>query len=134
MRIKSSKLLVLISRRHYIKLYFLCARTEGISPCFPPTGGNLNKLLEFSTELKDLLRLHPAFKLSVSSLISEYQTHYDKKEPFSPFVYGFSSVTDLLEALPSVIEVTISLNYIFFIIGFLSQVFLVPSFILWSVL
>ena len=79
---------------------------------FYTAAGNLGRLMEFGKELKDLLRVQPAFKLSLSSLIPEYQKHYGRKEPFDPYVYGFSSVTELLEALPSVVQVWNTFFYV----------------------
>ncbi|XP_022794519.1 meiosis regulator and mRNA stability factor 1-like [Stylophora pistillata] len=69
-------------------------------------GGNVSKLLEFSKDLQELLQMQEEFKLPLSSLISEYQLWFEKKTPFDPAVYGFTSVVTLLEALPAVAEVT----------------------------
>lgn len=73
---------------------------------FSLTGGNVSKLLEFSKDLQELLQMQVEFKLPLSSLISEYQSWFDKKTPFDPAVYGFASVVTLLEALPAVAEVS----------------------------
>ena len=73
---------------------------------FSLTGGNVSKLLEFSKDLQELLQMQVEFKLPLSSLISEYQSWFDKKTPFDPAVYGFTSVVTLLEALPAVAEVS----------------------------
>ena len=73
---------------------------------FSLTGGNVSKLLEFSKDLQELLQMQVEFKLPLSSLISEYQSWFDKKTPFDPAAYGFTSVVTLLEALPAVAEVS----------------------------
>jgi len=68
-------------------------------------GGNFKKLEEFSKELQDLLKAQPQFRLPLSQLISVYQKWFNKKSPFDPVSYGFLSAKDLLEALPSLIQV-----------------------------
>ena len=70
------------------------------------TGGNVGKLLELSKDLQDLLLVQDEFKLPLSSVISEYQMWFEKKTPFDPVVYGFTSVVPLLQAFPSVVEVS----------------------------
>ena len=68
------------------------------------TGGNVGKLLELSKDLQDLLLVQDEFKLPLSSVICEYQMWFEKKTPFDPAYYGFTSVVPLLQAFPSVVE------------------------------
>ncbi|XP_048575860.1 uncharacterized protein LOC5520570 isoform X1 [Nematostella vectensis] len=68
-------------------------------------GGVISKLLELSAELQELLKAQQEFKLPLSQVISAYQKWFNRRLPFDPMVYGFSSVRDLLDALPSVVEV-----------------------------
>lgn len=68
-------------------------------------GGVLDKLVELSLELEELLNAQPRFRLPLSHLISSYQKWFNRKSPFDPVNYGFLSVKDLLEALPTVVKV-----------------------------
>ena len=95
----------------YILNTLICMTSNGVAYrslmfFFSLTGGNVSKLLEFSKDLQELLQMQVEFKLPLSSLISEYQSWFDKKTPFDPAVYGFTSVVTLLEALPAVAEVS----------------------------
>ena len=66
----------------------------------------MGKLLELSKDLHGLLLTQEEFKLPLSAVISEYQLWFGKKTPFDPVVYGFTSIVNLLEALPAVVEVS----------------------------
>ena len=66
----------------------------------------MGKLLELSKDLHELLLTQEEFKLTLSTVVSEYQLWFGKKTPFDPVVYGFTSVVTLLEALPAVAEVS----------------------------
>ena len=66
----------------------------------------MGKLLELSKDLHELLLTQEELKLPLSAVISEYQLWFGKKTPFDPVVYGFTSIVNLLEALPAVAEVS----------------------------
>ena len=66
----------------------------------------MGKLLDLSKDLHELLLTQEEFKIPLSAVISEYQLWFGKKTPFDPVVYGFTSIVTLLEALPTVVEVS----------------------------
>ena len=63
------------------------------------------KLLELGRELTELLTPHADFRLPLNAVICEYQKWFNRTLPFDPAVYGFSSFIDLLDVLPSIVEV-----------------------------
>lgn len=77
-------------------------------------GGVLDKLVELALELEELLKAQQRFRLPLSHLISAYQKWFNRKSPFDPVNYGFLSVKDLLEALPTVVKV----RCVFKVVGF----------------
>ena len=72
-------------------------------------GGNIVKLLELGRELTELLTPHADFRLPLNTVICEYQKWFNRTLPFDPAVYGFSSFIDLLDVLPSIVEVRANL-------------------------